>query len=182
MLGDNLRAIRKKNKLTLRDLAKIFNLSYSTIGKYERGDLTPDIDILKKYAEYFNISIAYLLDLSSLDVVNANFLTSHSNDFFNKINNLQKNSKEQMLFLQLIKLTNILGEDYLYFNKSVDDGILQNYIDILKLLIKIKAINENAPNNQKDLKKMYYKSEFFDIKTKLINKIDELFDLYLKGL
>lgn len=55
VIGTNIRIIRKKNKLTQKDLAKILNTSQSTISSYESGNtiiLTAfAIELVKKYNE-----------------------------------------------------------------------------------------------------------------------------------
>ena len=57
----NLREIRKEHGLTQEKLAKIIGLSRSTITMYETGGSEPDFDILKKIADYFNVTTDYLL-------------------------------------------------------------------------------------------------------------------------
>ncbi len=56
-----LRELRKQKNLSMKELAKIFNLSESTISLYERGLHEPEIDTLKKFATYFGVSTDYLL-------------------------------------------------------------------------------------------------------------------------
>ena len=41
--------------------AKIMNVSQATIARYETGVSAPSIDMLKKYADFFNCSTDYLL-------------------------------------------------------------------------------------------------------------------------
>jgi len=57
-----LAALRKKSGLTQESLAEKARLSQQTISKYERGLLEPDIDTLIFFADYFNVSVDYLLD------------------------------------------------------------------------------------------------------------------------
>ncbi|WP_196596036.1 LexA family protein [Pectinatus frisingensis] len=56
-----LKNLREKRELTQAALAKDLKISPSTIAMYERGDRNPDPDMLKKIANYFNVSIDYLL-------------------------------------------------------------------------------------------------------------------------
>lgn len=59
--GSRLKELRKKSKLTQKDFGKIFKLSESTIGMYERDERKPDYEILIDIADYFEVSTDYLL-------------------------------------------------------------------------------------------------------------------------
>ena len=65
MLKNNIKNLRLEKKLTQEDLAKVLNLSVSTISMYETGSREPDISTIKNMAEYFNVTSDYLLGLSS---------------------------------------------------------------------------------------------------------------------
>lgn len=49
--------LRKEQKLTQRDLAKIFRLSPGTIGNYESGKRTPPLKTAIMIAKYFNLPV-----------------------------------------------------------------------------------------------------------------------------
>lgn len=53
---------RKKKKLTQRDLADKLNVTDKAVSKWERGLSLPDISLLPRLAEIFEISIAELLN------------------------------------------------------------------------------------------------------------------------
>ena len=59
-IAKNIITLRKQNKWTQQDLAERLNYSDKTISKWERGDSTPDIEMLCKVAEIFNVNIDYL--------------------------------------------------------------------------------------------------------------------------
>lgn len=61
IFGERLRALRSEKKFTLRELAKELDISFSALGKYERNEHQPDFDTLEKIADYFDVSIDYLL-------------------------------------------------------------------------------------------------------------------------
>lgn len=65
MLGDKLRELRKKNHVTQAKLANYLNLDASSVAKYESGKVTPSPDILLKIAQYFDVSVDYLLGKDS---------------------------------------------------------------------------------------------------------------------
>lgn len=64
MNGDKLRKLRTDRKLLQEELGKKVGVSASTIGMYEQNRREPDNNILKKIADYFNVSTDYLLDHS----------------------------------------------------------------------------------------------------------------------
>ena len=59
-IGNRLKNIRIKNKLTQIELAHILNTSQSNISSYENGHTLILTAFLYNYAKYFNISIDYL--------------------------------------------------------------------------------------------------------------------------
>ncbi|MDE4542296.1 helix-turn-helix transcriptional regulator [Thermoanaerobacterium sp. R66] len=58
---DRLKDLRNEYKKDRYELAKFLNVSYSTIAKYESGLRSPDKETLNKLANYFNVSVDYLL-------------------------------------------------------------------------------------------------------------------------
>ena len=65
MLCDKLRELRKKNHVTQAKLANYLNLDASSVAKYESGKVTPSPDVLLKIAQYFDVSVDYLLGKDS---------------------------------------------------------------------------------------------------------------------
>jgi transcriptional regulator with XRE-family HTH domain len=63
-IGDRLKKLRLEKGLTIREVAKIFNISKSTVSDYERGRTTPNYELLIKMADYFNVTTDYLLGLT----------------------------------------------------------------------------------------------------------------------
>ena len=58
-LGQKLKYLRKEAGLTQTELAEIFFVVKSTIAKYETDKIDVGFQMLKKYANYFNVSLAY---------------------------------------------------------------------------------------------------------------------------
>ncbi len=59
--GKKLTECRKVKNLSQKDLAKLFKTSHTTIGKYERDEMTPSIEAAKKLADILDVTIGYLL-------------------------------------------------------------------------------------------------------------------------
>lgn len=56
-----LKQLRKSRNLTAKQLSEIINVSESTISLYENGKREPDFKTLLNIADYFNVSVDYLL-------------------------------------------------------------------------------------------------------------------------
>ena len=53
--------LRKQNKKTQKDLAKILNIAVSTYNGYETETYEPTIQTLKNIADYYNVSVDFLI-------------------------------------------------------------------------------------------------------------------------
>lgn len=58
----NLREIREDKDIKQKDIAKYLNVSQNTYSQYETGVISLTADVLIKLADYYNVSIDYLLD------------------------------------------------------------------------------------------------------------------------
>lgn len=65
--GDRLRELREEKGITQKDLGKIICISDRVIGYYESNDRFPrDENTLKTIADYFKVSVDYLVGLTDL--------------------------------------------------------------------------------------------------------------------
>ena len=58
----NLRGIREDRDIKQKDIAKYLSVSQNTYSQYETGVISLTADVLIKLADYYNVSIDYLLD------------------------------------------------------------------------------------------------------------------------
>lgn len=65
--GEKLRTLRERRRLTLRELAPMLDVSFTYIGKMERGERTPNVAMVIKVAKLFNVT-ADVLIMDELDV------------------------------------------------------------------------------------------------------------------
>ncbi|WP_309304462.1 helix-turn-helix domain-containing protein [Brevibacillus laterosporus] len=61
VFGKRIAELRKKRGYSQVNFAAKINVSKSTVGMWETGDREPDSDTLGKLANFFNVSIDYLL-------------------------------------------------------------------------------------------------------------------------
>jgi len=59
--SDRLSTIRKQKKMKQTDLGKLIGTSGDIIGKYERGENIPSIDVAVKIADALGITLDYLV-------------------------------------------------------------------------------------------------------------------------
>lgn len=57
----NLLNLRKQHNKTQKELAEYLNTKHQTYGAYEKGINEPNINTLIKLADYYNVSIDYLV-------------------------------------------------------------------------------------------------------------------------
>ncbi len=61
MFANRLKALRKERERRQEDMAKLLNIQRSTYGEYERGKIMPPIDKIKVLADYFGVSVDWLM-------------------------------------------------------------------------------------------------------------------------
>ena len=59
MIG--LKNIRKKRNLNQQKVAMDLNISREALSYYENGKRDPDVEMLLKFSDYYNVSIDYLI-------------------------------------------------------------------------------------------------------------------------
>lgn len=59
--GKRLRECREAKSLSQQELAKLMNTSYTVIGKYERDEMIPSIEVAKNLAKFLDTTVGYLL-------------------------------------------------------------------------------------------------------------------------
>lgn len=65
LLSKNLLTLRKSRNLTQLELAQKLNYSDKSISKWEHGDAVPDIEVLKRIADFYDVTVDYLISDNS---------------------------------------------------------------------------------------------------------------------
>ena len=115
MLGDNIKYLRKKHKLTQQDVARALGIARSTYTSYENNNRSPDYELLIKIADYFNVSTDFLLGrMERTNLMKDEYPDSkeavNSNNVLDIVNNL-------------MHIREISEEDYAYITKQLEDFI-----------------------------------------------------------
>lgn len=64
LFSQNLYNLRTDHNLTQQALASVLGISYHSIGKMEKGQRSPSIEITCAIADYFDVSLDYLVGRS----------------------------------------------------------------------------------------------------------------------
>ena len=62
MFADNLRALREEKQLSQSEIASILNIPQKTYSNYETGKSEPKYATLRAIADFYKVSIDFLLD------------------------------------------------------------------------------------------------------------------------
>ncbi|WP_461206420.1 helix-turn-helix domain-containing protein [Clostridium sp. DL1XJH146] len=81
-LGRKIKEERLSRKLSGEDLGKILGVTRTAISNWENGKRIPDITTIMSLADYFDVSIDYLMDRSMLKNSNVIRYSFKTNDTF----------------------------------------------------------------------------------------------------
>lgn len=69
-MKNNLRILRKERKLTQLNLQMLTGIEQALLSKYETGDRTPPTETLLILADFYDVSIDYILGRTSNREIN----------------------------------------------------------------------------------------------------------------
>lgn len=90
-LGDNMMLLRKKKGFSQAELGKMIGTSGDVIGRYERGDISPSIEVVSKIADALEVSMDYLIGKTKME------LDSDTMRRFEDISSLSDDNKKFIL-------------------------------------------------------------------------------------
>ena len=61
LCGERLRALRESMNYSQMTVADIFGIGQSSVVRYEKGDASPSLELLVKIADYYDVSLDYIL-------------------------------------------------------------------------------------------------------------------------
>ena len=62
VISKNICELRSEMNMTQLQLAELLNYSDKAVSKWERGEALPDVTVLKRTADYFGVTVDYLLE------------------------------------------------------------------------------------------------------------------------
>ena len=132
MLGVRLKYLRKSNNKTQKDIADILGITRPAYTAYEQGKRNPDYEILEKIADYYNVSIDYLLGRTD----NKEALHKQAGISDNDYNNLSPYQKEVIDFF-------LTREDLFFKNQP------ENILDALEQFEIFYEVLKRQQENKK---------------------------------
>lgn len=91
LFGERLLQARKDKKVSQDELAKKLGVHGPIIGRYERGEVKPSIDVATKIADALGVSLDYLTGLSD------QLLDKELLDHVNELQGLEPNDQDHIL-------------------------------------------------------------------------------------
>ena len=68
LFGDRRAEVRKRKKMSQEELAKAIGVHAPVIGRYERGEVKPSIEVATKLAHALEVSLDYLAGNTDLEI------------------------------------------------------------------------------------------------------------------
>lgn len=66
IFAERLKELRIQNRLTQREISQILNVKQQSYSRYELGTGQPSLETLCKIAEFYNVSVDYLLGITEI--------------------------------------------------------------------------------------------------------------------
>ena len=164
-IGNRIKELRTSKNLTQEDIAKMVKVSKATISNYEKGKVSPPIELLIKLAERYGVSIDWLCGLSNEEIPR---LMSYGDAFFRlvEIDKVIGFSVEDVTFFSNLRGTAVLFdatltkalEEYQEMVNLRDNNTISEHLFNLWISDKVQQLDKQYRllSNQtlKNLKKM----------------------------
>jgi transcriptional regulator with XRE-family HTH domain len=93
-IGDKITALRKQKNLSQTELAKAAGVSREIIGRYERNEVLPSIEVAAKIADVLEVSLDYMAGNSKKAAVDKKTMK-----LIHDIEDLEPSIKDKLIFL-----------------------------------------------------------------------------------
>ena len=111
---NKIKELRAEIGLTQSKLAKLLGVNQTAIGKYERGDLEPNIENLIKLSNIFEVSVDYLIgsvdDFGNITINSNNTLSLEEDTILRSFRTIPKDL-QQRVKVYLEKLVEVYQEE-----------------------------------------------------------------------
>lgn len=171
---NRIKQLRKKKRLTLMNLSKELGLPGSTLSQYENGKRQISIGKSKKIAEYFGVSVGYLLGLDTptkdgiaelIDKVNE-WAISHGLDKGNPKIEWMKVTEEVGEIRDVFLKPNNFTDPEWSLKDAIGDSIVTLIVLCLQLGYDVEECLTISYNDIKDREGVMIDDNFVKIKTR----------------
>lgn len=171
--GERLKKLREENGLLLADLSDKFGLSKTAFSNYENDYRKPGLDLVKELAEFFGVSVDYLLGVKNPDeVMSAEMVREHGYtsqkelEIVPVLGNISAGlpilAQEHIIEYKKVPYEKVKGADYFYLKVQGNSMINAGIHDQDEVLIRRQPEVENGDiaavliDNEATLKRLYH--------------------------
>lgn len=146
--GDKLFQLRTERGIYQKELAEYLAVSIGTISNYENSVHSPDLETLCRFAEYFQVSTDFLLELTdnAKTMENLNVQLSESHTVGNALNAIQELSmpgRQKMIkYLTMINIYEEMPKKERIIGKQ-KQIIDQQALEISRLKERLESLEKN---------------------------------------
>lgn len=133
MIGERLKTLREEKKLTQQEVAEKLGISRGRYSQYELNSRLPDYDLLIKIADFFGVTVDYLVGFTEKK---DHRLKSVSPEMSKAIGILEKRTEMLDILLELIK--GMSKEDFEGILKEQIDGLNSGDYNVMENLYKYR--------------------------------------------
>lgn len=145
ILGNRIKQLRNEKHITQTELGKIVGVVKSTMSMYESGKSTPNDDIKKNLADYFDVSIDYLLGMTDIRKQYNNSLKPNDKKGNEKNKDIEKDIESLKKKLETQDGLMLSGE-------PATSEAIQSIIDAMKIGMEIAKQRNKKYASQKSRK------------------------------
>jgi transcriptional regulator with XRE-family HTH domain len=131
MIGDRLKMLRHEKELAMRDMAEMFQLSISAWNKYEKNESEPNISNMIKMADFFGVSLDFLLGRTNIRDSNLIRKAHTTNELIDKFEEISIGDPSKMYFI----IENLTASLEAYKSGKASEKSLQLLLEALSILI-----------------------------------------------
>ncbi|MDS1004925.1 helix-turn-helix transcriptional regulator [Clostridium sporogenes] len=139
MFGDRLKDLRERKQLTQNEFASILGIGRTTLSHYELNNREPDFETLEKIANYFDVSIDYLVGRTNLKTFDEYVF---HNDFQALSEKLESANPEVRKMV-----VNILDKIFLSIFYPIDDNNVEFLTKLKKIYDCIYGLNSSLKSD-----------------------------------
>jgi transcriptional regulator with XRE-family HTH domain len=191
-MENRLKKLRSENNMTLSELSKEVKIPLSSLSRYENGSTEIKIGAAQQLADFFNVSISYIMGLSDeRNEMNDLIKNKISNMFQSNHQASETDDPQVTIFLEMLiqEITKFIS--ILVSNNDVDFQI-QSIIGLSDFIKLMSAMNEEFEYKKVDelrkhlsfLKDLYTGSLFHDYdenNSYSLQKVDVTSERYLSA-
>lgn len=115
-MKNNIKTLREQRKMTQQECANIFGVKLRTWQTYEQGVSEPKFNILLKIADYFNVSLDYLLGREPVENPFEHLIKPVSDDKFIELYSELPEYAKSIFLETMAKLSKAVTENELMNN------------------------------------------------------------------